>query len=148
MPNAPKIEYYKPEATYTLESDSVSMPDSSDYKSKELFYYDLFYQLIRSTGHESRLNRKSSTEQKPFFSSEELISDMGAHYLCYHAGMHKVPLYDALHIIHGFMIRFEEDSRMVVSAATHAQKAVDYILRQKDDSENDIPSEDGQEVVE
>ncbi len=142
MPNAPKVEYYKSAASYATVSDIVFMPNSEEFKSKELYYYDLFKLLIYSTAHESRLNRTVEVKPASLFSMESLIADMGAHYLCYHAGMNKVPLLDNLNYIHGWMEEFQEDTRMVVSAATQAQKAVDYILNLKGQQKVEAEKED------
>lgn len=137
MPNAPKIEYYKTAASYAVQSDVVFMPNSEEYKSTEVYYYDLFKLLIYSTAHEKRLNRIDKEAPDEVFSLESLVADMGAHYLCYYAGMNKVPLTDNLTYIHGWMERFKNDSYMVVTAATKAQKAVDYILASRGQHVND-----------
>ena len=148
MPNAPKIEYYKSAASYATVSDIVFMPNSEEFKSKELYYYDLFKLLIYSTAHETRLNRKVEVDSVALFSTEALIADMGAHYLCYYAGMKKVPLLDNLNYIHGWMEEFREDTRMVVSAATQAQKAVDYILNLNNQPKEEVMEKKDEEAVE
>ncbi|HYG40078.1 MAG TPA: zincin-like metallopeptidase domain-containing protein [Cytophagales bacterium] len=134
MPDAPKIEYYKTAASYVSNSDIVFMPNSEEYGAKELYYYDLFKLLVHSTAHEKRLNRKQAEDTGAHFTIDTLIVDMAAHYLCYHSGMNKVPLMNNLQYIHGWIEAFSKNSRMVVSAAVHAQKAVDYILNLKSKS--------------
>ncbi|MGV3598051.1 MAG: zincin-like metallopeptidase domain-containing protein [Bacteroidota bacterium] len=149
MPDAPRIEYYKTAASYAVQSDVVFMPNSEEYKSREFYYYDLFKLLTYSTAHEKRLNRKI-TDSLPGdpFSMESLIAEMGAHYLCYHAGMPKVSLADSLTYIHGWIERFKADAHMVVTAATLAQKAVDCILASDSQEGKDISSEKLQQPAE
>ncbi len=120
--------------SYDLSTDTVSMPQANEYKSGEAYYYDLFKMLAHSTAHESRLNRKEILERGALtdsFSREALIADMAAHYLCFQAGMNRVPLMDTLASIQGWKETLFEDSRLVVFAANQAQKAVDCILNRK-----------------
>lgn len=148
MQQAPKIEFYKTAASYAPASDIIFMPNSEEYKSKELYYYDLFKLLIYSTGHEKRLKRPIEETPDPVFSRELLIADIGAHYLCYYSGMNKVPLTDSLSAIQGWLAKFETDSKLIVSAATQAQKAVDYILKvAEQQNENTAEGEDSTETA-
>lgn len=128
MPDAPRIEYTGRAAEYAEEDDLVIMPPSAEYTSPELFYYDLFRMLIHSTGHALRLDRKELTEREPVFSREALIADIGAHYLCFHAGVTGLLALPNTGHLFGWMERFTDDARLFVFAANQAQKAVDYIL--------------------
>lgn len=132
MQNAPTVEYNKQSAFYEALTDVIHMPSGNEYRNGELYYYDFFRMLIHATGHESRLKRKEIIEMEPLtrdpFSREELIAEIGAFFLCYQAGIIQIPLLNSLPSIHGWATKFRDDSRLLVFAATQAQKAVDYIL--------------------
>lgn len=119
---------------YDIKSDTVRMPSAKEYKSGVGYYYDLFKMLAHSTGHESRLNRKELFEHDAFthsYSREALIADTTAHYLCFQTGFNRVPLADSIHINLGWQETLCENQRLIVFAATQAQKAVDWILKAK-----------------
>jgi antirestriction protein ArdC len=62
------------------------------------------------------------------YSSEELIAEMGAAFLCAEAGISPAVIENQAAYIQGWLEKLGRDKRMVVSAATQAQKAADYIL--------------------
>jgi antirestriction protein ArdC len=55
----PEINYTGKQAYYDPKKDRVVLPLLSHFKSSEGHYSTLFHELIHSTGHVSRLNRKS-----------------------------------------------------------------------------------------
>lgn len=128
IPNAPRIEYTGVSADYVEADDMVIMPPSTDYTSPELFYFDLFRMLIHSTGHTLRLDRKELADREPVFSREALIADIGAHYLCFYAGVTGLLSLPNTDHLYGWMERFTDDARLFVFATGQAQKAVEYIL--------------------
>lgn len=130
MPNAPTIEFYKTSASFDPVSDVIFMPHSETYAKKENYYYDLFRMLAQSTGHEKRLNRQGydTDINTLYLTREALVADMAAHYLCYHSGMESIELMDNLVCIHEWIDVFKAEAKFFVSAAIHAQKAVDCIL--------------------
>ena len=128
MPNAPRIEYTGQGVDYVVDDDMVIMPSSTEYTSPELFYYDLFRMLIHSTGHTTRLNRKELADREPIFSREALIADIGAHYLCFYAGITGLLALSNIGHLYGWMERFTDDARLFMFITGQAQKAVEYIL--------------------
>ena len=142
--NAPQIVYGSKHAEYNLEQDTVYIPTSTDYPSPEVYYFNLFKQLIRATGHPSRLNRIELLEEEPAFSKEELIDDMAAHYLCNNAGITGKLTFPNEGYIYGWMERLSNDPRLFVRLATQAQKAVDCILNNQ--KEPDGTEEESEET--
>jgi antirestriction protein ArdC len=53
---------------------------------------------------------------------------MSAAYLCAEAGISPAVIQNEAAYIQGWLAQFRSDRRMVVRAATHAQRAADYIL--------------------
>ncbi len=132
MPQCPPIYHKKQRAYYTPVKDYVNMPLQGTFISDEEYYSALFHELTHSTGHESRLGRKSLTTLAGFgsheYSKEELIAEMGSAYLCGHCGISQRVIDNQAAYIQGWLGRLRKDPKMVVWAASQAQKAADYIL--------------------
>jgi antirestriction protein ArdC len=132
MPNAPRIEQHS-QAFYRPSSDIVGMPSRSCFESPEAYYSTLFHELTHSTGHKTRLNRfdDNSTDHQfgsESYSKEELVAEMGSAMLAGIAGISQATLGNSASYLQAWISRLKSDSRLIISAACHAQKAVDYIL--------------------
>ena len=131
MPNPPGFEQLA-QACYRPSTDSVGMPARSASESGEAYYSTLFHELTHSTGHPSRLARDGIMQHNPFgsedYSKEELVAEMGAAMLCGVAGIESQTLGNSAAYLQSWVSRLRSDSRLVVWAASQAQKAADYIL--------------------
>jgi len=128
MPNCPRIENGK-EALYRGSSDTVIIPARSSFISSEAYYGTLFHELAHSTGHESRLNRpiKNRFGTDPY-AKEELVAEIGAAFLAAAARLENpFTIENSGAYIQSWIRRFRDDSRLIVTAASQAQKAADYI---------------------
>jgi antirestriction protein ArdC len=107
------------------------MPSRSAFNSAEEFYSTLFHELTHSTGHTKRVGRdgieKLNTFGSEAYSKEELIAEMGAAMLCGVAGIERQTLSNSAAYLKSWIDVLKSDSHMVVSAASQAQKAADYI---------------------
>jgi antirestriction protein ArdC len=131
MPDKPTVRYGFKQAAYNPKKDSVQMPDKDTFCTSEAYYCTLFHELVHSTGHARRLNRKGLLSSKfgsETYSREELIAEMGACFLCGHAGIDDAVIESSAGYINGWLERLKSDQRLVVSAAGAAQKAADFIL--------------------
>jgi len=131
MPNPPAIQESGNRAAYNFESDILKVPSKREFKDLEKYYSSKFHELIHSTGHESRLNRKDF--KLNFFggekySKEELIAEIGASFLCARCGIENKTIDNSAAYIQGWLKRLNNDKTLIISAAAQAQKAVDYIL--------------------
>lgn len=131
MPNPPAIRHEEPRAYYRPSADLVNMPKPGLFESSEEYFSTLFHELVHSTGHKSRLDRKSIVELTPFgsesYAKEELIAEMGAAFLCWRGGIDPATLANSAAYIHGWIAKLKSDPKIVVLAAASAQKAADYI---------------------
>ena len=111
------------------------MPRRSSFESAEGMYDTLFHELLHSTAHESRLDRKIGSSLSFFgsesYSKEELIAQMGSSFLCAMAGIDAATFDDSVSYLQGWVSAFKEKPRMIIEAASQAQKGVDYILNGK-----------------
>jgi antirestriction protein ArdC len=130
MPNRPAITQ-DGRAWYRPSSDTVGMPSLNAFTSPEEYYSTLFHELTHSTGHTSRIGREGIEKLNTFgsesYSKEELIAEMGAAMLAGVAGIERRTLANSAAYLKSWIDVLKSDSRMVVFAASQAQKAADYI---------------------
>lgn len=131
MPNAPKYEQ-SDRAWYRPSTDTVGMPARPLFDSAEEYYSTLYHELVHSTGHTSRIGREGIEQLNTFvsesYSREELIAEMGAAILCGVTGIAPKTLGNSASYLQSWISRLRGDSRLLISAASAAQKAADYIL--------------------
>lgn len=145
MPKRPTINHQGARACYSPSLDTVSMPESKLFESSEGYYSTLFHELIHSTGHVSRLNRREITDPIRFgsdpYSREELVAEMGAAFLCGHCGIENKTIDQSAGYLQSWLGKLKEDRRLVVHAAVQAQKACDFILDVERGQEEEGPTE-------
>lgn len=138
MPDAPIIHEGRSVRTcYNPAEDCIDIPHRAHFESGERFYKSLFHELVHSTGAAKRLARRSlldnrgiSMADKTIYSKEELVAEIGAAYLCAHAGIVMDDHENSAAYIQSWLqvLKDSKNRRWIVEAAGHAQKAVDYIL--------------------
>lgn len=130
MPNPPAFEQ-SDKAWYSASSDVVGMPARGLFDSSEEYYATEFHELAHSTGHARRLHRDNFDNPVSFgsesYSKEELIAEMTAAMLCGIAGIEHKTLDNSAAYLKTWIARLKSDSRLLVSAASHAQKAADFV---------------------
>ena len=131
MPNKPAFEQ-SDKAWYAPCRDVVGMPSIGLFRSSEEYYSTFFHELTHSTGHKSRLHRDGFESLQSFgsesYSKEELVAEMGAAMLCGVAGIENRTLENSAAYLKTWIERLKSDSRLIVIAASAAQKAADFIL--------------------
>ena len=132
MPQRPDIRYGGDRALYRPWTDRVHLPKRETFTSSEEFYATLFHELVHSTGHRERLNRKTLMDGTPFgsatYSREELVAEMGAAFLCAAAGIDDPTLQNSAAYIASWLKFLRSDSRALIVAGAQAQKAADFVL--------------------
>lgn len=119
-------------AFYRPMSDSVHMPTREAFESPDAYYSTLFHELTHSTGHESRLARKTLLESHAFgdtsYSKEELVAEMGAAMLSAVAGIHQTTVEQSAAYLAGWLRALRSDPKLIIQAGGAAQRAADRIL--------------------
>ncbi len=133
MPQRPEICHTtEARAYYRPSTDTVTMPLRESFHSAAEYFSTLAHELVHSTGAPSRLARKSLEDWALFgtadYSREELVAEMGAGFLCAHAGIDGATLENSAAYIRSWLRVLKEDRRAVIVAAGQAQKAADFIL--------------------
>jgi len=128
----PVIKHGGDSASYSKVLDSVQMPERTCFDSVEEYYSTLFHELAHSTGHPARLNRSSLTDFERFgdhnYSREELVAEMGAAFLAGTCGIENRTINNSTAYLANWLDALKNDSRLVLVAASQAQKAADLIL--------------------
>ena len=127
----PSIRFGGDKAYYT--PDRIQMPIKESFKNPQSYYATLYHEAAHSTGHPSRLGRFELDNYKSTFGSvdysfEELVAEMTAAMLCTITGIENRTIENSAAYIASWLQKFKDDTKMVVQAASKAQKAVDYIL--------------------
>ncbi len=132
MTNCPVIKHGKQAPYYDPLMDYINLPRQGSFDSAESYYGTLFHELIHSTGHQSRLNRKEIVEPNKYgsdpYSIEELTAEIGACYLNSVTGISGKEFDNSVAYIKGWIDQLRNDKRMLVYASGQAQRATDYIL--------------------
>ena len=131
MLQCPEIRHKESDAYYDCLEDYVNMPKMKAFESAESYYSTLFHELVHSTGHHTRLDRHGLVQMAEFgnepYSQEELIAEIGTCYLQSYTGITDQFEQSAAYIL-GWLKKLRNDKHYILTAATQAQKAVDFIL--------------------
>ena len=127
----PLIVHSGKRACYSLSLDVINIPEKRKFFKEGDYYGTLFHELIHSTGHTTRLNRKEVMGHADFgtynYGIEELVAEMGSAYMCQVAGIDNT-LDNSAAYIQSWIKVIKENNKILVQAAGRAQKACDYIL--------------------
>jgi antirestriction protein ArdC len=140
--NHPTIERDKTsdKAYYSPLYDKVVVPTIEQYKEVAEYYSTLFHELTNSTGHATRLNRLASVAHfgSEEYSKEELVAEIGAATLVNMAGIETSASFNnSAAYIEGWSKALRDNVKMIVEASSKAAKAVDYILQNKPETNDD-----------
>lgn len=119
-------------AYYQPNSDCVVVPMISQYEDEGEYYSTTFHELTHSTGAAHRLDRgvnKISAFGSCDYSKEELVAEIGAAMLVGFCDFDPSKCFkNSVAYIHIWAKRIEADNKLIVSAASKAEKAAKYIL--------------------
>lgn len=129
---------HKKEAFYEPTCDNIHIPDKIHFPNDELFYRVIFHELIHSTGHKTRLDRKLTGDiEDVSYAKEELIAELGSSYLATHVGYNDNYTERSAAYIQTWLKQLRNDKRFIVDAASKASKAVNYILGKSETQEGE-----------
>ena len=118
-------------AFYQPATDTIVVPEMSQFSEKAEYYSTVFHESVHSTGHKSRLNRITDTAHfgSETYSKEELVAELGASYLVNAAGLEtSSSICNSAAYIQGWLSVLKNDKRFIVSAVGKAERAVKMIL--------------------
>lgn len=127
--HAPTIEHGFNSARYCPATDTIQMPSPGSFDTPAHYYATLFHEIGHATGHTSRLSRKIDNRfGSPDYSREELVAEMTSAFLCAHCGIDNSTTEQTTAYLASWIKALKGDPRLVVTAASAAQKAANLIL--------------------
>lgn len=116
-------------AFYAPGPDFLQMPNFESFRDAGAYYATLAHECTHWTRHETRLARDFGRKRfgDQGYAMEELVAEIGAAFLC--ADLELVPQIrdDHAPYIAGWLKVLKDDKRAIFTAASHAQKAVDFL---------------------
>ena len=127
------ITHVENSAYYSPSRDVVNMPKVETFVDSDSYYKTLFHELAHSTGHSSRIGRKTLLEVNHWgdttYAKEELIAEISAMYLVGIVGLNpKDTVTNSQAYIKGWCKHLADKPKECVSAMGSAAKVVDFIL--------------------
>ncbi|HRE44134.1 MAG TPA: zincin-like metallopeptidase domain-containing protein [Terricaulis sp.] len=116
-------------ACYIPSRDLIAMPPLSAFDSTEAYAATLNHEAVHATGAAHRVGRDFSKRfDRHAVAAEELVAEIGAAILGAHLKLPPDHIADHAAYIGSWMSILRSDKRAFLSAAAHAQRAVDWLL--------------------
>lgn len=137
----PQVRHEEDRAFYSPSRDYINMPKAGLFGKMEEYYQTLFHESVHATGHKDRLNRKTLTDFHYFgdsnYSQEELVAEMGASYLSAFCGIDNMTIQNSASYLSNWISALRKDNKLILKAASQAQKAVDFLTGYKYEEEGE-----------
>ena len=116
-------------AYYAPGPDYIQMPPFETFHDAESYAATLAHELTHWTKNESRLARDMGRSKwgDDGYAREELVAELGSAFLCADLGITPEVREDHAAYIASWLKHLKDDRRFIFSAASHAQRAVDYL---------------------
>ena len=121
--------YTGKEASYSQSIDRIQMPPFESFETVTDYYSTLAHELCHWTKHPKRLDRDMGRKRfgDEGYAKEELVAELGACFLSADLGLEPMPASEHAAYIQSWLKVLKNDKRFIFSAASHAQKTVEYI---------------------
>jgi antirestriction protein ArdC len=116
-------------AYYSVSADHVQLPPFESFRDAESYYATLAHETAHWTRHPSRLNREFGRKRwgDEGYAMEELVAELGAAFLSADLELTPELREDHAAYIASWIKVLKNDKRAIVTAASFAQRAVDYL---------------------
>ena len=123
------------QALYVPSEDFIRIPNLSDFTDTINWYRTAFHELGHWTGHKTRLDRSLTTKFGTVdYAREELVAEMATAFVCASLGI--VPTVRHADYIGNWLQVLKEDAKAIVTAASLASRASDFILAFRQDAQS------------
>ncbi len=118
-------------AAYYEMSDRIEMPPFESFTEAQNYYATLAHEATHWTKHPTRLNRDFNRQKwgDEGYAKEELVAELGSCFLAADLGFAPKNLEQHAAYIQSWLKVLKDDKRFVFQAASHAQKAVEYLSK-------------------
>ena len=115
-------------AFYSPNTDAVQMPPLEAFRDAASYYGVLAHELMHWTGHASRLDRQFGKRfADKAYAFEELVAELGSAFLSAALDLTPEPRVDHADYLGHWLGILKADKRAIFTAASHAQRAADYL---------------------
>jgi antirestriction protein ArdC len=120
-------------AYYSATDDHVQMPPFESFRDAESYYATLAHEITHWTKHGKRLDRDFGRKRQGVvkrdegYAIEELVAELGAAFLSADLDLTPEPREDHAAYIASWLKVLKNDKRAIFTAASHAQRAADYL---------------------
>ena len=118
-------------AYYSPSTDTITLPEIRQFRKANDYYSVSFHEAAHSTGHTTRLCRDigSSAFGSQKYSREELVAEIAAAMLMNEVGIEIPQTFEnSASYIKSWLSKLRDDSKLIVTSSSAAQKASDLIL--------------------
>ena len=116
------------QACYLPGSDTIRIPTIDRFHTPAAYYATRAHESVHATGHPSRLARTFGQRfGDRAYAAEELVAELGAAMWCAQAGISSTTRTDHAAYLSHWLDILRDDPRSLVTVASKAQAAVDYI---------------------
>lgn len=118
-------------AFYRPDTDAVYMPGFDQFDEPKAYYSVLAHETTHWTSHSTRCDRQLGKRfGDEAYAIEELIAELGSAYAMAHLELEVTPRLDHAQYIASWLRALRNDKRAIFTAASQAQKAADYLIRE------------------
>lgn len=115
-------------ACYVPAADRIHLPGIEPFECAASYYATRAHESVHATGHHSRLARDLTGRfGSDAYAAEELVAELGAAMWCAQAGVSSTTRHDHAAYLSHWLHILRQDPRSLVSVASKAQAAVDYM---------------------
>jgi len=116
-------------AFYRITDDFVQMPELQTFRDAESYYAIAAHEICHWTRHPTRLERDFGRKRwgDEGYAVEELVAEIGAAFLCADLKLTPEVREDHAAYIASWLKALKDDKKVVFVAASHAQRATDFL---------------------
>lgn len=116
-------------AFYRAAEDRLQMPPFATFRDAESYYATLAHEMTHWTKHKNRLDREFGRKRfgDEGYAMEELVAELGAAFIAADLALTPEPRAEHAAYIGSWLKVLKADKRAIFSAASHAQRAADYL---------------------
>lgn len=115
-------------AFYTTKTDHIQMPPPRAFRDAQSYSATKAHELVHWTGHPGRMAREFGKRfGDKAYAFEELVAELGAAFLCADLGIAPELREDHACYLANWLTVLNGDKRAIFTAASHAQKAADFL---------------------
>ena len=116
-------------AYYIPSADRIQLPPFAAFHDAHGYYTTRGHETVHWTNHKSRLDRSFGREKwgDEGYAREELVAELGAAFLAADLGLSIEPRPDHASYLASWIKVLQNDTRAIVQAAAHAERAVAYL---------------------